>query len=183
MEKEEDTQENENIQEDTTIQEDFESEFEDNTQEMLLLDSNEKKENLKTHNKIRSSLCGTIITLDQGYAKTTLRTTKEMVVDDLGLIHSGFIFGAADFAAVASVNEENVVIIGSRVKFLAPVKLNDLVTYIAEAKFEDSRKREIKVIAHINDIKIFEGIFHAVVLEQHIFKTNIKNAQRNFNQK
>ena len=103
-----------------------------------------------------------------------------MVLDDLGLIHSGFIFGAADYAAAVAVNEPNVVIIGSRSKFLAPAKIDDLIEFEAKAKFEDSRKREIKVSGFINDIKVYEGLFQAVVLEQHIFKTKIKNAGRSY---
>ncbi|WP_458701545.1 PaaI family thioesterase [Sulfurospirillum sp. 1307] len=173
-ENEEQTQEEQGL-----VEEDFSHEFEDE-EEVALVEVDENKENLKTHNKINSSLCGTIISLDSGYAKTTLQTTKEMIVDELGLIHSGFIFGAADFAAAASVNEENIVIIGAKTKFMAPTKLGDLITFEARAKFEDARKREIKVIAHINEIKVFEGIFQAIVLEQHIFKTNIKNAHRSF---
>ena len=113
----------ENNQEEIALEEDFENEFDEEVEEVSLHAIDEKKENLKTHSKIRSNLCGTIIKLDSGYAKTTLQTTKEMIVDDLGLIHSGFIFGAADFAAVAAVNEANVVIIGARTKFLAPAKL------------------------------------------------------------
>jgi len=167
-----------NIEDDGT-EEDFSNAFGDEEGESLHA-VDDKKEDLKTHDKIRTNLCGTIIKLDNGYSKTTLQTTKEMVLDDLGLIHSGFIFGAADYAAAVAVNEANVVVIGSRSSFLAPAKLNDLIEFEAKAKFEDSRKREIKVIAKINDIKIYEGIFHAVVLEQHIFKTKIKNAGRSY---
>ncbi len=164
-------------------EEDFSDAFKNNdTQE---IDSSEtlddKKENLKTHDKIRTNLCGTIINLDAGYSKTTLQTTKDMTLDELGLIHSGFIFAAADYAAAVAVNEFNVVIIGSRSSFLAPAKVGDLIEFEAKARFEDSRKREIRVTAHISDIKIFEGVFQAVVLEQHIFKTKIKGAKRSYN--
>lgn len=167
------------IEEDST-EEDFSNAFGDEDDQESLHEIDEKKEDLKTHDKIRTNLCGTIIKLDNGYSKTTLQTTKEMVLDDLGLIHSGFIFGAADYAAAVAVNEANVVVIGSRSSFLAPAKLNDLIEFEAKAKFEDSRKREIKVVAKINDIRIYEGTFHAVVLEQHIFKTKIKNAGRSY---
>ncbi len=143
------------------------------------LSDNNNKEDLKTHGRIRSNLCGTIIELEQGRSKVTLQTTKDMVVDDMGLIHSGFIFGAADFAACAAVNESNVVVIGSRSKFFAPAKINDLIEFEATAKFEDSRKREIKVSGYINEIRVYEGVFHAVVLENHIFKTKIKHLRRN----
>jgi len=166
--------------EDDNTEEDFSNAFgnEEETESLHTID--DKKEDLKTHDKIRTNLCGTIIKLDSGYSKTTLQTTKEMVLDDLGLIHSGFVFSAADYAAAVAVNEPNVVIIGSRSKFLAPAKLDDLIEFEATAKFEDSRKREIKVTANINEIKIYEGVFHAVVLEQHVFKTKIKNARRSY---
>ncbi len=166
--------------EDDSIEEDFSNAFNEDTKSEPVYEIDDKKEDLKTHGKIKTNLCGTIIKLDTGYSKTTLQTTKDMVLDDLGLIHSGFIFGAADYAAAVAVNEANVVVIGSRSSFLAPAKLNDLIEFEAKTKFEDSRKREIKVTAYINEIKIYEGIFHAVVLEQHIFKTKIKNAGRSY---
>jgi acyl-coenzyme A thioesterase PaaI-like protein len=161
-------------------EENFDNAFEEEEESNPLDSINQPQENLHTHDKIRSNLCGTILKLEVGYSNTTLLTTKEMSVDDLGLIHSGFIFGAADYAAAVAVNEPNVVIIGSRSKFLAPAKVDDLIEFVAKAKFEDSRKREIKVTGHINDIKVYEGLFSAVVLEQHIFKTKIKNVRRKY---
>ena len=160
-------------------EENFDNAFEDEV-DNTVYEPNERNEDLQTHDKIRSHLCGSIIKLEAGYSKTTLQTTKEMSLDDFGLIHSGFIFGAADYAAAVAVNEPNVVIIGSRSKFLAPAKVDDMIEFVAYAKFEDSRKREIKVTGHINEIKVFEAVFQAVVLEQHIFKTKIKNAGRKY---
>ncbi len=168
---------NENLAE--IEEENFNNAFE-NEEENPTYNTDEKNENLQTHNKIRSNLCGNIVKLEPSYSKTTLQTTKEMAVDDLGLVHSGFVFGAADYAAAVAVNEPNIVVIGSRSKFLAPAKVDDLIEFVAYAKFEDSRKREIKVTGHINDIKVYEGLFNAVVLDQHIFKTKIKNAGRNY---
>lgn len=166
--------------EDENIEEDFSNAFGDEEESESLHSADDKKEDLKTHAKIRSNLCGTILKLATGYSKTTLITTKEMILDDLGLVHSGFIFGAADYAAAVAVNEPNVVIIGSRSKFLAPARIDDLIEFEAKAKFEDTRKREIKVSGFINEIKVYEGIFQAVVLEQHIFKTKIKNVNRSY---
>lgn len=162
---------------DESTLEDFNQELLEDDSKSLYVDDT-KVEDLKTHNRIRANLCGTILELIPGQAKTTLQTIDSMSVDDLGLVHSGFIFGAADYAAAAAINEENVVIIGSRSKFLAPAKVNDLIEFEAKAKFEDSRKREIRVNGYINDIKVFEGTFQAVVLEHHILKTNIKHLHR-----
>jgi acyl-CoA thioesterase len=128
---------------------------------------------LKTHERIRMHLCGSIVDLKKGYAKVTLPCSKDMSVDNLGLIHGGFIFGAADFAAMAAVNEPTVVLIGSKTRFLAPAKIGDVVEFEAKAKFEDARKRDVEVIGKINDIKVFEGTFYTVVLEKHVLKLKL----------
>ena len=45
-----------------------------------------------------------------------------------------------------------------------------------KSEIEDSRKREIKVVGKINDVKIFDGVFQAVVLETHILKSRLKHS-------
>ena len=167
------------ILEEHDIEEDFSTSLHQD-EGVLLHGTDVMQEKLNTHQRIKNNLSGNVIQLEKGYAKVSLQTTHEMVIDELGLIHSGFIFSAADFAAAAAVNESNLVIIGARTSFLAPAKVDDLIQFEAKAKFEDSRKREINVIGKIKDIKIFEGTFHAVVLEKHIFKTKIKNAHREY---
>lgn len=140
-------------------------------------------EELLTHTKLKSTLVGTLVELKRSTAKVILHTTTEMVVDEFGLIHSGFIFGAAEYTAVASINQENVVMIACRSKFFAPAKLGDAIVFEAKGRFEEARKREVKVIGKINDIKVFEGVFQAILLEKHILKTKIDELQSNFNSK
>ena len=130
-------------------------------------------DSLKTHTAIKTSLAGNLTELGKNSAKVVLQTTPEMGVDEFGLVHSGFIFGSAEYAAVAAVNESNLVIIGCRSKFFAPAKVGDLIDFEAKGRFEDTRKREIKVVGTINEIKVFEGIFQAVLLEKHILQTKI----------
>lgn len=138
---------------------------------------------LLTHSKIRTTLVGNLTELKKGSSKVILQTIQEMVVDDFGLIHNGFIFGSAEYAAVASINEENVVVIGCRSKFFAPAKLGDIIEFEARGRFEEARKREIKVVGKINEIKVFEGIFQAILLEKHILQTKISDLQANFTSK
>jgi len=166
----------------SSVEEDFSQDIENSDEEHIFDDSNhiENEENLNSHQKIKKSLCGNVIFLEKGHSKTTLQTTDDMSVDVLGLIHSGFIFGAAEYAAVSAINEENLVIISSKTKFLAPAKNGDLIEFEAIAKFEDARKREVKVTGEINKIKIFEGTYQAVVLENHILKTKLKNINKNY---
>jgi len=168
----------------SSAEENFDDVFRDNSED-IMEDYNyaEKAEALNTHKKIKKNLCGNIVSLEKNHAKTHLQTTDEMAVDTLGLIHSGFIAGAAEYAAIAAINEENLVIISSKIKFLAPAKNGDLIEFDAKAKFEDSRKREVKVIGEINEIKIFEGIFQAILLENHILKMKLKNITKDYHAK
>ena len=147
-----------------------------NSVENLII--NDETINLKTHNKIKKYLSGDIVSLKENYAQVKLSCTKEMSVDDIGLIHGGFTFSAADFAAMAAVNDPYVVLIGASCKFLAPVKVGDIVIFEAYAKFEDARKREVDVVGNINDIKVFEGKFDTVVLPEHVLKLKLKKARK-----
>lgn len=162
------------------------SNFEDELEvsdDLSLDSSNFLNDDIKTHQKIKSILVGNLVELAKNTSKVVLQTTNEMSVDEFGLIHSGFLFGSAEYAAVAAVNEPNVVIIGCRSKFFAPAKVGDLVNFEAKGRFEDARKREIKVVGMINEIKVFEGIFQAVLLERHILQTKIDELQASFNPK
>jgi len=163
---------------------DFNENFEDDAEGENLVDSaNFLNEDLITHAKIKTSLAGNLTELKKGFAKVVLQTTSEMIVDEFGLIHSGFIFGSAEYAAVACINEENVVVIGCRSKFFAPAKLGDIIEFEAKGRFEEARKREIKVVGKINEIKVFEGVFQAILLEKHILQTKIGDLHANFGSK
>ncbi len=160
-------------------EEDFSSTLEENDSH-IAIDDNSFHNLLKTHKRVNSTFCGSITALEENYSKVSLLTINEMVVDELGLVHSGFIFSSASYAAAIAINSENSVIIGCKTNFLAPAKVGDHIEFEARVKFEDLRKREVNVIGKINDIKIFQGIFQVVVLEKHIFKTKIKNVKRKY---
>lgn len=128
---------------------------------------------LQTHNLINTYLCGEITKHEKGYVELELETENEMVVDDLGLIHGGFIFGAADFAAMAAVNERNVVLVASECQFLSPVKLGDKVLFKAQVRHQEGRKRNVHVKAYVLDIKVFEGEFMTVITERHVLRLKL----------
>jgi len=133
----------------------------------------EHKIELKTHKKINQKLCGKLIEQTEKSATVKLEAIEEMAVDDLGLVHGGFTFAAADFCAMATVNKPNVVLTNSKSKFLAPVKVGDIVIFKSEVIFDDDKRQEIKVIGKIDDIKVYEGIFGSVVLQKHVLKLKI----------
>lgn len=142
-------------------------------EEELQIDYNENEVMLSTHECVNSDLCGKVLVLEQGYVETRLSTISEMVADDLGLIHGGFIFGAADYAAMLAVNEQNVVLVASNCQFLSPVKLHDEVTFVARVRNKEGRKRNIHVEGYVLDIKVFEGEFKTVVTDQHVLKLKL----------
>ncbi len=122
---------------------------------------------LVSHYEINQSLTGTLEELEEGYAKVHFTATEDMVVDRRGMIHSGFIFGAANYAAMAAVNVSTAILAVSKTNFLAPLSVNDEAIFEATALQKDTRKRNIMVVGYFNNIKFFEGEFTVVVLEHH----------------
>ncbi|WP_373002909.1 PaaI family thioesterase [Sulfurimonas sp.] len=145
-------------------------------EELELDDYREDEENaviLSTHENINRDLNGEILKLEKGYVELRLTTISEMVVDDQGLIHGGFIFSAADFAAMAAVNERNVVLVGSDCQFLSPVKFGDEVNFVARVRHKEGRKRNVYVEGHVLDIKVFQGEFKTVITDRHVLKLKL----------
>ncbi|CAA6803104.1 MAG: Hot dog fold protein HP0420 [uncultured Sulfurovum sp.] len=123
---------------------------------------------LKTHLKLDNTLNGELLELKEGYAKVVLKTIQNMVADAEGLIHGGFIFGAADFTAMATVNDPYVVLAKSETKFLAPVKVGQSVTFQGKNIESNARKQTIEVTGTIENKKVFVGTFYTVVLDTHV---------------
>ena len=128
---------------------------------------------LKTHESINHDLNGEIIKLEKGYSEVKLETNPEMVADEQGLIHGGFVFSAADYAAMIAVNEPNVVIVAADCQFLSPVKYGDVVNIKAKVRHKEGRKRNVKVSGFVYDIKVFEGEFKTVVTERHVLRLKL----------
>ena len=129
-----------------------------------------EKIELKTHLKFNPKF-GRLVEITENGAKVVLETTPDMAVDEEGLVHGGFTFGAADFCAMASVNEPYVVLVrASNCEFMAPVKVGDVVEFEGEILMKEKRKVEVKVIGTLNEIKVFEGLFSCVILDTHVLK-------------
>ena len=127
-----------------------------------------------THRNIDASLCGRPERIEPGKAEVVLETTKTMAVDDRGLVHGGFVFGAADYAAMLAVNHPNVVLGSATVKFTAPVRAGQSVRARAVLVREAGRKREVEVEVFVLDDRGVEGeavllgTFNCAVLDQHV---------------
>jgi uncharacterized protein (TIGR00369 family) len=124
-----------------------------------------------THLDINEALCGTIVKIEKDYCLIRLNATENMKVDNSGLVHGGFVFGAADYAAMLAVNHPNVVLGAADVQFLKPMKVGE--TVLAEAKVVQSKgkKKQVSVTGKIEKKGIFKGTFTCFVLDRHVLDT------------
>jgi len=126
---------------------------------------------IRTHKKMNHELCGNPIELKDGFSRVELKTMDEMAVDDTGLVHGGFVFGQADYAAMIAVNHPNVVLGAANVKFLKPVRAGQIT--IAEARVEEiaGKKQKVNVTVECEGHNVFEGEFVCFTLEKHVLET------------
>ncbi|MDY0190372.1 MAG: hotdog domain-containing protein [Desulfuromonas sp.] len=121
-----------------------------------------------THLKISPKFVGEIVELKQGEAIVKLDTTVEMVADEYGLVHGGFIFGLADYAAMLAVNKPTVVLGSADSKFLAPVKLGDVVQAKAIMVEETGKKFRVECMVSVGEKIVFKGDFICFVVDKHV---------------
>ena len=123
---------------------------------------------INTHPRIDRGLCGEPIALGEGTATVRLVTTAAMAADERGLVHGGFVFGAADYAAMLAVNDPHVVLGSADVKFTAPMTVGEVVVFVAERTDIRKRKHKVKVSGRVGEREVFQGSFATFVLDQHV---------------
>lgn len=128
---------------------------------------------LKTSSLINQNIVGFLEEIEEDGALVRLNCTEEMVADQKGLIHSGFLFSSASYAALTAVNEKNAVIAVSKANFLSPLKLGDVVDFRARAFQNTGRKRVVEVIGTLRQNKVFEAEFSIVILDRHILSLDL----------
>jgi acyl-coenzyme A thioesterase PaaI-like protein len=122
----------------------------------------------KTHLGINAGLVGEVVELSEGSAECRLETLESMSADAHGLVHGGFVFGLADYAAMLAVNHPNVVLGAAESRFLAPVKVGESVVARAKVVEEKGKKRIVECDAFVSDRHVFAATFTAFVLEKHV---------------
>lgn len=127
---------------------------------------------VKTHLQISPRWVGEPVALSEGEASARLLTTSEMVADARGLVHGGFTFGLADYAAMLAVNDPFVVLGAAATKFLAPVRVGQTMLAQAKVLHSQGKKRSVAVTVEVDSspepTKIFEGEFTCFVLPSHV---------------
>ena len=126
---------------------------------------------IMTHHKIDQELCGRPLEVGDGNSRIQMQALDHMAADASGLVHGGFIFGQADYAAMIAVNHPNVVLGAAEVKFLKPVRTGETVVAEAKVTETDGKKRMVDVTVSKDNQAVFEGRFTALI---EVEKTNWK---------
>jgi uncharacterized protein (TIGR00369 family) len=130
----------------------------------------------RTHLAIDAELCGEVRELGDGRARVELLTTPRMAADERGLVHGGFTFGLADYAAMLAVGHPNVVLAGAEVRFLRPTKVGDRLTAVAaieqgaagDGGSEPGNKPWVAVAVECAGETVFSGRFRCYVAPRHV---------------
>ena len=130
----------------------------------------EDRMDIVTHLQIDQKLCGRPLSVEKGMSRVELMTTSSMAADEQGLVHGGFIFGAADYAAMIAVNHPHVVLGASDVKFLKPVRVGE--TVLAKATVEEVKGKKYWVSVSVTNAseEVFQGMFTCFVLDKHVLE-------------
>ncbi|MCP4504401.1 MAG: PaaI family thioesterase [Deltaproteobacteria bacterium] len=122
-----------------------------------------------THESISEKWVGKCLFVGEGEAKASLVLCAEMQADASGLVHGGFTFGLADYAAMLAVNEPTVVLGSASSRFLAPTQIGEELFALARVTSVKGRKHEVEVKVFCGERMVFEGLFVSVVLDKHVF--------------
>jgi acyl-coenzyme A thioesterase PaaI-like protein len=122
----------------------------------------------KTHLRIDARWVGAVEDVGAGTSRVSLNATEEMAADDKGLVHGGFAFGLADYAAMVAVNDPNVVLGGAEVRFTAPVRVGQRMVARAAVQEVKGKKHVVAVRVDAGGKAVLEGTFTAFVLERHV---------------
>jgi len=125
---------------------------------------------IRTHFAIDPTLCGRPQQIRDGESCVAFTALSGMAADKTGLVHGGFVFGLADYAAMLAVNHPHVVLGSADVKFLKPVQVGDTLEARATVKKVDGKKQWVDIVVNNGDNRVFSGRFTCFVLDRHILE-------------
>jgi acyl-coenzyme A thioesterase PaaI-like protein len=126
-----------------------------------------------THRAIDPRLVGEPVELAAGRASAVLITLPEMAADERGLVHGGFVFGLADYAAMLAVDDPNVVLGSADVRFSKPVRVGEKLTARAAIEETEGGRSKVRVeVARDGEAVMAEvvmtGTFVCFTLDRHV---------------
>jgi acyl-coenzyme A thioesterase PaaI-like protein len=132
----------------------------------------------QTHLAIDRRLCGEPLEIAEGSAAVAWTALPEMAADERGLVHGGFVFGLADYAAMLAVNHPNVVLGSAEVRFLKPVTVGERLVARAEVEETDGRKSRVRVEVRRGEEEVMSGSFSCFTLERHVLDGALERGDR-----
>lgn len=125
---------------------------------------------IRTHHQIDQELCGRPEALEPGFCRIAFSATARMAADEKGLVHGGFVFGLADYAAMLAVNDPHVVLGAATVKFLKPASVGDALVAEARVNEVSGRKHLVDVTVTRRGEVFLEGRLTCFVLDRHVLE-------------
>ena len=122
----------------------------------------------RTHNRIDARWCGSPLQLSPGAARVELELLSEMAADERGLVHGGFVFGLADYAAMLAVNHPHVVLGACEMRFLKPMAIGDTLVAEARLESEQGKKRFVRVEVRRGDESVATALCTCFVPDRHV---------------
>ena len=126
-----------------------------------------KKSEVVVCAKANRDLLGEIVEFGDNFVKTALLITTEMVVDDTGMAHSGFLASAAVYAAICAINDVDATPVECLSKFLCPIEKGKKIDFRAEGSHASTRTRDVSVVGKLGEVIVYEGDIKLVVLDKH----------------
>ena len=123
---------------------------------------------IKTHGQISAELCGSPVELSEGFCRVRMTTAPEMRADERELVHGGFVFGMADYAAMLAVNHPYVVLGSAESKFLKPVRVGEEIEATAELREVSGRKHIVSVTVTRGEETVMTGMLTCFTLDRHV---------------
>lgn len=121
---------------------------------------------LNSHKNIHTNHSYKLIKLEDGFAKISINSKKSETVDKENIVYDGSIFSAANFCAMAAVNEAHTFLISANIDFLNQINIEDEeVIFEAHSSSNISGKKNIEVQGKVNNITVFKGDFVAMKLD------------------
>jgi uncharacterized protein (TIGR00369 family) len=123
-----------------------------------------------THESLDPELCGELVEASEGRAEVRFTATSRMRADETGLVHGGFVFGLADHAAMLAVGAPTVVLASAEMKFLAPVRVGDVVHATATIVETNGKRHVVDTVTKVDDKVVMEARMHCVVPMRHVLE-------------
>jgi len=123
----------------------------------------------RTHLKSNPRYLGTPLLIEDGVSSVVeLTAVEDMAVDERGLVHGGFAFGLADYAAMLAVNDPYVVLGSAEVRFTAPVRVGEMMRAEARVEGVEGRRRDVSVEVDVGGRPVLKGRMTCFVLGRHV---------------